>query len=42
MHDNDQFTVKVAETVEEACKLVEADFEYVTDMDEKKLFPKRK
>ena len=41
-HDNDQFTVRVAETVEEACELVEAGFEYVTDVDEKKLFRKRK
>ena len=41
-HDNDQFTVKVAETVEEACELVEIGFEYVTDVDNKKLFRKRK
>jgi len=41
-HDNDQFTVKVAETVEEACELVEVGFEYVTDVDQKKLFRKRK
>lgn len=41
-HDNDHFTVKVAETVEEACELVEAGFEYVTDVAEKKLFRKRK
>ena len=38
MHDNDQFTVKVAETVKEACELVEIGFEYVTDIAEKKLF----
>jgi len=41
-HDHDQFTVKVAETVEEACELVEVGFEYVTDVDQKKLFRKRK
>ena len=39
---NDQFTVKVAETVEEVCELVEASFEYVTDIDQKKIFRKRK
>lgn len=27
---NDQFTVRVAETVEEACQLIEVGFEYVT------------
>ena len=39
---NDQFTTKVAETVEEVCELVEAGFEYVTDIDQKKIFRKRK
>ena len=39
---NDQFTVKVAETVEEVCELVEAGFEHVTDIDQKKIFRKRK
>jgi integrase len=38
----DEFTVRVAETIKEACKLVEAGFEYVTDMEGKKLFRKRK
>ena len=41
-HDNDQFTVQVAETVEEARELVEAGFEYVTDVAEKKILRKRK
>jgi len=39
---NDEFTVKVADTLDEACKLLEVGFEYVTDMDGKKLFRKRK
>ena len=39
---NDEFTVKVAEDLDEACKLLEVGFEYVTDMDGKKLFRKRK
>jgi len=39
---NDEFTVKVADTLEEACKLMEVGFEYVTDMNNKKLFRKRK
>ena len=32
---NDDFDVKIAETLKEACKLLEVDFEYVTDMDGK-------
>lgn len=41
--ENDQeFHVKVAENLEEACKLLEVGFEYVTDIDGKKLFRKRK
>jgi integrase len=39
---NDEYTVKVATTVEEACKLLECGFEYVTDMGAVKLFRKRK
>jgi len=39
---SEDFTVKVASNVEEACKLVEVGFEYVTDFDGKKLFRKRK
>jgi hypothetical protein len=39
---NDEFHVKVAESLQEACKLLEVGFEYVTDMDGKKLFRKRK
>lgn len=39
---DDEFTVKVATTLEEACELLEASFEYVTDMEGHKLFRKRK
>jgi len=39
---NDEFTVRVAESLDEACKLLEVGFEYITDMDGKKLFRKRK
>jgi integrase len=42
LEDSDEFTVKVAETLKEACELLEAGFEYVTDMDGKKIFRKRK
>ncbi len=38
----DEFTVKVARTLEEACKLVEVGFGYVTNMGETKIFRKRK
>lgn len=40
--DRDEFYVAVAKTVDEACKLIEAGFEYVTDMDDVKIFRKRK
>jgi integrase len=41
--ESDQdFHVKVAGNLEEACKLLEVGFEYVTDIDGKKLFRKRK
>jgi integrase/recombinase XerD len=39
---NDEFNVKVAASLEEACKLLEVGFEYVCEMDGKKLFRKRK
>lgn len=39
---NDAFIVKTAENLEEACKLLEVGFEYITDMNGKKLFRKRK
>ncbi len=40
--DNGEFHVKVAKTLNEACDLIKVGFEYVTDMDEMKLFRKRK
>jgi hypothetical protein len=39
---DDEFHVKIAANLEEACKLLEVGLEYVTDMDGKKLFRKRK
>ena len=39
---SDEYAVRVAENIQEACKLVEAGFEYVTDMDGFKIFRKRK
>ncbi len=38
----DDFTANVAHSEGEACKLVEAGFEYVTDMDGVKISRKRK
>ena len=38
----DEFHVKVAHNLEEACKLVEVGFDYVTDMEGCKIFRKRK
>jgi len=37
-----EFHVKVAQSLDEACKLLEVGFEYVTDIDGTKLFKKRK
>ena len=39
---SDEFTSKVAKTVDEARELIEAGFEYVTDMDDVKIFRKRR
>lgn len=39
---DDEFHVRVAHDLKEACKLLEVGFEYVTDMNEAKLFRKRK
>jgi len=38
----DEYHVRTAKTIEEACNLVEAGFEYVTEMEDVKLFRKRK
>ncbi len=40
--EDDQHTCRVAEDLEEARELIEAGFDYVTDMDDKKLFRKPK
>jgi len=42
--DDDEFITKVAKTVEQACKLIEAGYEYVTEFQEQgvKIFRKRK
>jgi integrase/recombinase XerD len=39
---DDEFVVRVGKTVEEVCGLIEAGFEYVTEMDGAKIFRKRK
>ncbi len=39
---SDEFTVRVANNLEETCELLEAGFEYVTDIDGCKIFRKRK
>lgn len=39
---DDEFHVKVAHNLDEACKLLEVGFEYVTDMDGAVIFRKRK
>ncbi|NIQ06174.1 MAG: site-specific integrase [Candidatus Korarchaeota archaeon] len=40
--DPEEFTCRVAKTLDEAKELIEAGFQYVTDMDDAKLFRKRK
>jgi integrase len=39
---DDEFHVKVAKTLDEACELLKIGFEYVTDMENVKIFRKRK
>ena len=39
---NDEFNVKVAESIAEACKLLEVGFEYVCEMDGKRIIRKSK
>jgi hypothetical protein len=38
---NEDFIVKATANLDEACKLLEVGFEYVCEMDGKKLFKKR-
>jgi integrase len=40
--DSDEYDVQIAESLEDAKKLLEAGFDYVTDMESRKLFRKRK
>jgi integrase len=40
--ESDEYIAKVATNLEEACQLIEAGFEYVTEMEEAKIFRKRK
>jgi len=40
--EDEEFTVRAAKSVDEASKLIESGFEYVTEMDGVKLFRKRK
>ena len=40
--NDDQFTVKVADTMEDAIKLMEVGFEYHAEIEGHKLFRKRK
>jgi hypothetical protein len=40
--ETENYTCKVAKTIEEATQLIESGFEYVTEMDGVKLFKKRK
>ena len=42
LNSQDEFITKTAKTVEEACKLLEVGFDYVTEMNGIKLFRKRK
>jgi len=39
---SDEFHVKIAETVEKACRLAEVGFEYFTTIDDTQIFRKRK
>jgi hypothetical protein len=38
----EEYTCRVAKDIKEATALIEAGFQYITDMDEMKLFRKRK
>jgi len=40
--ESDEYVSKVARSVDDGCKFVEAGFEYVCDFDGAKLFKKRK
>jgi hypothetical protein len=40
--EDEEYVSRVAKTIQEACKLVEAGFDYVCEIDDVKLFRKRK
>jgi hypothetical protein len=40
--EGDEYHVKVAKTVNEACELAKAGFDYFTTMDDAQIFRKRK
>jgi hypothetical protein len=40
--EDEEYTVRVAEIMDEACDLLEAGFDFVTEMDGLKIFRKRK
>jgi hypothetical protein len=42
LNTDDEFHVSVAHDLNEACKLLEVGFEYVTDIESAKIFRKRK
>jgi len=39
---NEEFHVKVAKNLDEACELVKVGFEYVTEYEDRKIFRKRR
>ncbi len=40
--ENEEFVSKVARNLEDVCKLVDAGYEYVCEMNDAKIFRKRK
>jgi hypothetical protein len=40
--EEDEYVSRVARTTTDACKLIDAGFEYVCDIEEDKIFRKRK
>ena len=42
VNNSEDYTCKVARSIEEACKLIEAGFDYVTEIEGTKIFRKRK
>jgi hypothetical protein len=42
LSETDEWTCKTATTIQEATQLIEAGFQYITEIDNTKLFKKRK